>query len=398
MLHIMIKPSITATLAAAAFLFVPVPLCAQAAPYIPDSGSTVLERLPDRQGPGQREMRQLRQALAADPQNLRVAIALVRLYIGAWRDGGDPRYLGYAQAALQPWWNSQAPPPVARLMRATLLQSTHRFSDALADLDAVVRDDPGNAQAWLTRATVQQVTGNYAQAQQSCEALAGKAPALVVRTCLSGVEGMDGEAVAAYQRLEQAIRRNPVAEPEIRIWALTLLAEMAERLGDEAAARSHYDEALAVGMADGYLLAAYCDFLLDRDQPQAVVALLKNRTQTDALLLRHAIALKRLGTPDAARYRTMLAERFEAAKMRGDTLHQREYARFLLDLEDAPAQALKTATQNWQTQKEPADTLLFVRAAALAHDRDAARPVLEWLKSMHIEDRRLAPWLARLQG
>ena len=93
----------------------------------------------------------LRRALDADPRDLAAASRLARMLIAAARSGGDPRYLGRAEAALRPWWDDPAPPAEALLLRATIKQSRHEFEPALADLDRLVAETPDDAQAWLTR-------------------------------------------------------------------------------------------------------------------------------------------------------------------------------------------------------------------------------------------------------
>src|SRR5512133_175121 len=88
---------------AAALLIAAAGLAAQAAPYLPKSDDQVLERLPLRPNdPVAREMLQLRNQLRADPRNVNVATALARRYYEMVAEEGDPRYLGYAQAALAP--------------------------------------------------------------------------------------------------------------------------------------------------------------------------------------------------------------------------------------------------------------------------------------------------------
>ncbi|CAN7224682.1 hypothetical protein [Massilia sp. LjRoot122] len=364
---------------------------AAAAPYTPASGAQVLERLPGRMDATQRELARMRTELAANPSDLARAAALARRYIEQARHDGDPRYLGYAQAALAPWWKQprERAPAEVLVLRATLVQSTHSFGEALADLDEVVRRDPGNAQAWLTRSTIQQVTGDHAGARASCARLFGRAPDLVVQTCLASVGSLNGQARPSYLRLERSLAARADSPAPLRAWSATLLAEMAERLGDHAAADTHFRSALNIDQQDTYLLAAYADFLLERGRAQDVVRLLGTRTQADALLLRHALALSELGAPDAARQSAALRARFEAARRRGDTVHRREEARFALELAGDPAAAVRLAKLNWAVQKEPADLRILARAAAASGDTEAARLVRDWLRHSRLEDRTL---------
>src|ERR1700741_5073616 len=78
-----------------------------AAPFVPADPKMVLEKLPEAPaGSFSRELRQLRRELARDPENLVLATRLARGYIQRARTEADPRYLGYAQAALAPWWGA----------------------------------------------------------------------------------------------------------------------------------------------------------------------------------------------------------------------------------------------------------------------------------------------------
>ncbi|MEN9865212.1 MAG: hypothetical protein RL748_802, partial [Pseudomonadota bacterium] len=85
-----------------------------------------------------------------------------------------------------------------------------------------------------------------------------------------------------------------------------------------------------------------------------------------------------------------LAERFDAAARRGDSVHQREQARFALLLQGDPKLALKLAQQNWQVQKEPADARILLQAAVASQQTAAARPVLQWLAQTRLEDQSIA--------
>jgi hypothetical protein len=142
---------------------------------------------------------------------------------------------------------------------------------------------------------------------------------------------------------EQALVADAAGPRELRLWVLTRLAETRERLGDAAAAERAYRAALALGLNDVYLLAAYADFLLDRQRPAEVLVLLKDKGRADVLLLRQAIAAKATGDPAAATLARDLGARFDAARMRGDSSHRKEEARFTLAVLGQPAAALELA-------------------------------------------------------
>ena len=360
---------------------------ALAAPYTPADDGVVLERLPEALDPALAELKRMRAALRANPNDLDHAARLARRCIEAARETGDPRFLGQAQAALAPWWAAADPPPPALLLRATVKQSQHDFSGALADLDRLLAVRAGDGQALLTRATILTVLGRYADAQRDCAKLVRLASGLVTTTCLAGASSLNGDAAGAYRGLVQALARAGDTAGT-RAWALTLAAEIAARRGEAGAADIHFREALALDPRDAYLVAAYADFLLGQARAREAASLLADSAKNDALLLRLALAERSL--PDKrgefADHRRELADRFAAARRRGDTVHLREEARFRLDVENDIPAALILAKANWNVQREPADLRILAAAARASGESDARRTVTDWLASTRLED------------
>jgi hypothetical protein len=175
----------------------------------------------------------------------------------------------------------------------------------------------------------------------------------------------------------------------LRVWALTILAELAAQLGDSAAAEKRFREALALERRDPYLLGAYADFLLDEDRPAEVLELLDGESRIDPLLLRLTLAERRLGVAGLDEHVALMQARFDAARRRGDSMHLREEARFTLDLLDRPLRAVELALENWATQREPSDARILLEAAVAAQDPAAAQPVLDWLARTGLQHVRL---------
>lgn len=361
---------------------------AHASPYVPDDDSMVLDRARIAAGdPLSRELKSLKREYASSPANLQLALKLAERYIAATRSTADPRYLGYAEATLAPWSKQDNPPAPVLLLRATLRQSAHDFAGALADLDRSLALDSRRAQAWLTLATVQNVQAHYRDAAQSCARLAPLTGELVTVACLAQVGSVAGQAKDAYRALQLVSGRNPARSAADRVWALTLLGEMAARLGLTADADAYFRQATkAAGpVGDAYLKGAYADFLLDAGRAREVLALLANDVAADPLLLRLALAEQALGL-DARAHTDMLRARFAAARMRGDTVHRREESRFVLRLMHDPGRALEIATANWQVQREPADARVLLEAARASGDPASAREALAWMRENHVED------------
>ena len=362
---------------------------ATAAPFVPRDEAQVLERLPSRSTPQYRELKSLRMAAAQAPDDATRAAALATAYIRASRLEGDPRFLGYAQAALAPWWSDPAAPTKVVVLRATILQSNHQFDAAVADLDRVSQREPRNVQATLTRATVLTVQGKYERARLDCERLFGIAPEIYPTICLAAIDSMTGNAAGAYQSLQHALLTSTRVDTEARVWAETLLGEIAHRRNDPAA-EQHFRAALDVGGRDLYLLGAYADWLLDRRRAAEVIEMLQNETRVDALLLRLALAQRALERPEADASIETLRARFDASHARGDTVHQRENARFELFLGGGAAAALPYAIADWQVQREAADLRILVEAAAAAHASDALATARQWFDASRLEYRAVA--------
>ncbi|MEO8628641.1 MAG: hypothetical protein ABI612_11150, partial [Betaproteobacteria bacterium] len=135
---------------------------AHAVPFVPTDDQQVLETLPfSPRDPAMRELQILRVRQMQQPNSMPIAVQTARRYIELGRTTGDPRYSGYAQAALGPWWQQPDPPRDVLVLRATLRQHVHQFDAALADLDLALKHNPRDSQARLTRATVYQVRGEF---------------------------------------------------------------------------------------------------------------------------------------------------------------------------------------------------------------------------------------------
>jgi len=362
------------------------PLVAFAAPYMPSADSAVVEQLPLRaQDPTSRELNRLRSRWRQDQQSPTVAAELARAYFEQAVSEGDPRYLGYAQAALKPWWSATEPPTEVRLVRGMVLQFSHRFPEAIEDLTEVSRREPDNAVAWSWLAAVYLVTADYSKAREACDRLKPLAANLAVVGCLAYVDSLTGRAQVGLERLSTALRQNPKADPALRLWALTRMAEISERMGEYRMAEKHFRAALALDVRDTYLLAAFSDFLLDQGRPTEVLTLLKDFAKADTLLLRLALAARDAGSADAVKYQREMRERFDAARRQGDALHEKEESRFARSVLKENQRALVLAESNYRIQREVADARALLEASISCKSPQSAEPVLQWMAQNRVE-------------
>ncbi len=322
---------------------------------------------------------------------------------------GDPRYVGYASAALLPL--DKAPPIDSSsqtanywLIKGMLQQYSHHFDGALDSLNKATQADAKSPEPMAWRAAIHLVQADYAKAQTQCDALKPLSTPLFATGCSQYVKSHSGGAAAlqsAYDTLNAAVKSEPNASPELLLWELTRLAEMAIRLKRPIEAEAYFQRALKLGITDQFLLGAYADWLLTQNKPDAVIALLSNWERSDILLLRLALAGKAAKHPKTTEWANLLRDRFKEAAQRGDRLHEQEAARFELDIENQPSKALALAVNNYKLQKEPRDAQVLLRAAIAAKDASAAAPAVAWLNQNNYEDeslKTLAGELAKIGG
>jgi tetratricopeptide (TPR) repeat protein len=354
---------------------------AHAGPYVPSSDSTVLAELPAGTRHADVSARRLAQG------RVDVAIPLAQFYIQQSRLSGDLRYLGYAEAVLAPWVKQSFPIPDVLVLQATLQQSRHDFGASLATLDRALAARANDPQALLIRATVLRVLGRYPEAGAACERFSALVDSRLGALCIQSLRGLHGHLEPAYSALMQISTQGWLNSE--KSWLYSELGEMAVRLGRDSDAERWFDQDLKLVPADVYVRAAYADLLLRQSRSGDALALLQGQESFEPLLLRIAIAQRRLRDPRQAQSMARLQAAFAAEEQRGEAVHRREQARFLLEVQDDPAASLAAALENWKVQREPDDVLVLVNAARAAGKPAAAEPALEFVRAAGMSDVRV---------
>lgn len=350
---------------------------ALATPITPTADSQVIEHLPPA----------TRTSASADPA---VAAAEARALLDASRREGDPRFAGRALARLARWQpasEAQRAPAEVLLALAETEQYLHDFSRATSRLQTLVQREPANPQAWLLLATLHRVQGHYAPSDQACAALQQLRVQPYAEACAAENAALRGDNDAARARLQALIGRATV--PSTRGWLLTTLAELEQRAGQAAASDAAWQQSLQAA-PDTYAAVGYADFLLDQQRPQEAWALLNALPRSEGVLLRLAIAARRLNRPEASPLRQEIRDRYAQADLRPeDSGHQRERALMALDIEGRPAEALVHARKNVQRQREPLDLWLLARCARAVGDNAALSQARQLAKTQGLRDARI---------
>lgn len=265
----------------------------------------------------------------------------------------------------------------ALLRQAAGAQHRHEFGAALSTLAKLLAREPRNDQAWLMRAAILQVQGDYAASRTACRTLSIQVTPVVRAACLAAATGGGAEGKRATLELESALRSQGDDPAAVRGWALGILAERRTLLRDYGMAEGALRQGLETLPGDVYLTAALADLLLDHGRAADALALLPRGEIPLELLLRRARARVALGAGQAER--AELAERLERTSRAEGHTHARSEAYFFLHVERDPLAALPLAIANFRDQREPIDRALLLAAASAAGRHDAAQPVHAWL-------------------
>ena len=365
------------------FTFLTSDLFAQGLPYTPDSEDEVLVVLPKSFFENRDKFTELRDRLNANPKDAELAAVVAKGYLALGNQSGDPRFYGYARAAIDRWWAADADAgPAILKIRAAIKEKDHKYDEALTDLDAARKKSPEDADILLKIGNIYRVKGRYKEAfdvGDQLESLAGVVPAAL---CRAPVMAQTGNAEEAYELLGKSLPSAEKDFPSVVQSIRTMRAETAAVLGREKEIEEHFVAGLSENESDYYLLRGYGDLLLDREQYDKALDLLRDHTIDTGILLRAAIAAEKSGDTELAlQWTRELENRFEEIRLRGGQPHGRFESRLALELKSDPAAALEIALENWGKQKEVRDTRNVLEAAIASNDPAAANEVIEFLRS-----------------
>ena len=334
-----------------------------AAPITPTRDDEVIEVLPALPG-GRAEARRVRQQLAQRPNDPAVALTAAKAYLDQAHEQGDPRFAGMAMAAIAGWRDDASAPDDVLMMRATLQQYLHDFDASVATLQTLLaRGGAPRPQAWLTLATVRRVQGRYAESDAACAEVLRAGATLHANACAAENAALRGDLARARATFAELLA-DPRQPASTRAWLTTSVAELEQRAGRPAAAEAAFRAALALD-PDPYTTLAYADLLIEQKRPAQALALLKDQSRSDAVLLRLAIAGTQARTPAATTDAAEMRERIALANERPEAkvFHGREQAMFALQVDGDAARALALAQGNVAQQREPLDLVVLAQAA-----------------------------------
>ena len=194
-----IKNIASTTASISAFIGIQLVAClslAQAAPYTPTSDAMVVESLPGRASdPALKRVDSLRKQLAARPDDAGLRVEIARRYFDMAMAQGDPRYVGYASAAITPLAkaallnsNSSTSSNTSTqadyaLVLGLIQQFSHEFEPALVSLAKASQLNPQSPEPLLWRSAIFMVLARYPEASAECQRALPLAEPLVGAGC-----------------------------------------------------------------------------------------------------------------------------------------------------------------------------------------------------------------------
>ena len=231
--------------------------------------------------------------------------------------------------------------------------------------------------------------GRYADSDAACKQVAQAGAALHANACMAENAALRGDVERARAAFMQLLS-TPSLPVATQAWLTTSLAELEQRAGRASAADAAFRAALKLD-ADSYATLAYADFLIEQKRPAQALALLKDQTRSDAVVLRLAIAGKQAKSASATADAAEMRERIALANERPDAkvFHGREQAMFALFVEHEPARALELARGNVAQQREPLDLLVLAQAARATGQAAALQEAQRLTQELGLRDARV---------
>ena len=319
----------------------------------------------------------------SEPANTATALKTARALINEGRLTGNAEIVAKADSILSSMSGRENMTEALKL-RAISQQYLHNFDEALSLLKLVLSFDGNDATALLTRANILLVQGKIGAAKEACVPLgtAGRYDLLLL--CDSTAKALGPEAQSAADQLN-AVLESRRMDPALIGYAHSVLGEIAMFQGDNALAQAQFEKAQAADPQTLRIRMLHADSLLALEQPEAALRALDMPVETDAFLLRRALAFKQSGQNEELRKVSQELDRRIRANFRvGHNGHAREEARYFLDVKENADKALERARTNWQAQREYEDAWLFIDAAKAAGKPAEADPVRDWMNAQNV--------------
>lgn len=322
-------------------------------------------------------------AYEANPKDSKTTLETARTLINEGRTSGNADIVAKADTILSSL-SGRGNMAEALKLRAISQQYLHNFDEALKLLNLSLSLKGDDATTLLTRANILLVQGKIKQAEQACRGLGAAGRLDLLLLCETTAKALGPEAGSAAKRLNVVLDSGRM-DPALTGYAYSVLGEIAMFQGDNALAKSLLSQAQTADPETLRIRALHADSLLALGEPEVAIEAMDVPEQTDALLLRRAIAFKRSGREhELSRVSQEMDRRVRANARINHIGHAREEARYFLQVKNDPEKALERAEINWKAQKEYEDAWLLIESAKSAGKPERIEKVREWMDAQNV--------------
>ena len=271
-----------------------------------------------------------------------------------------------------------------KLYFSKLLQHRHAFKAALDYLES-----NNSVDANLTRAVILTNIGQYKKASYECKKLIGKSSLLLASTCLLHAESFQGKLLSSYTRLKNVLNNFQEEDKVLKVWAMTALADMANRLGNKNKALLYFSASNKLTPNNAHIMSEMIDVLHALNEQSMIQEILKNDHADIKLNLRYLRSLMITQSYNHSLHHKDLKRLNESIllmELRQDERHYDTRAEYYTWIRLDSKKSYYWAKKNWQVTRTPAAARLLVVSEQNVKDSDAIKDVSHWVGNNKIED------------
>jgi len=300
------------------------------------------------------------------------------------KDSNDTLLFGEIEAVLIKNQEMVLKNDALKTYMADLLQNRHAFDEA----KLLLRGIP-STEAALMRAVLFTNLGEYDAAAKDCKKVFGRANILLASTCVLHAKSFNGSLESNYNALTRILKNHTEETELIKLWTITALADMANRLGRTEESLEYYNEAYLIKIDDAHLLSNWVDVLFQNNAHDEIIFLLKDNHRDIRLNLRYLRSLKLAGYFDSSKHGDdleALNQEIRITELRKDRRHYDTRAEYYRWINIKPEQAQFWARKNWRAVKTPASAKLLFITSKIINDSQEINDLVKWFEENKIED------------
>jgi tetratricopeptide (TPR) repeat protein len=328
-------------------------------------------------------IRFLEERVATDALDPAIVVRLGGTCLQQARETGDVTLYAKAEAAFQTALTRTANYFPALTGLGTTHLGQHRFREALVVADRAVAQRPDAPEAHALRGDACLELGDLAEAEAAFKRMHALRPGLLSHARLANLSFVRGEAPAAIEQYEAALRAGEQAgaAPALRTWCLVRLGEVHFRTGKWDGAQRRYASAAALQPDDVALLDHLAELQAARGEYGDAIATYEQvvaRSPRPEFFHALGDVCARARKPnDAQRWHEQALAGYLRAAAAGNAGYYHHLADFYCEVRPDGAEALKWATKDLALRRTTASLAALARAHYVAGDDAAAAAAMD---------------------